>query len=136
MRMLPFAGVGLIALAALGCGPDAGGRQLATQPSPAATQPPPQPPPLPPPSARRIELGSVIRDELRNGPLNAGCPAEYNVVIPCRNFEVVAPGDGILWVEVDWVPQPGAEAVTLIIAGVKPNPEYMANKKVGTHRVL
>ena len=136
MRMLQVAAVGLIGFVAIACAPEPGQPQLPTQPTPVATQPQTPPPPPPPLSARRIELGSVIRDELRNGPLNAGCPSEQNVVIPCRNFEVVAPGDGILRVEVDWVPQGGAETVALTIAGVKTTPDYSVNKKVGTHRVL
>jgi hypothetical protein len=136
MRILQFAGLALIAVAAVACAPEPGARPLPTQPQPVATQPPPPPPPAPAPGARRIELASLVSDQLRNGPMNTGCATEHDIVIPCRNFEVVAPGDGVLRVEVDWVPQPGAEAVSLVVGGVKLTPELMANKKVATQRVL
>jgi hypothetical protein len=51
-------------------------------------------------------------------------------MMPCRHFEVLAPGDGVLFVEVVWSPEPGAEGVALIIAGVT------QRLLLGGHRVL
>jgi hypothetical protein len=135
MRILQLAGFALIGFCSVGCAPDSGTRQLPTRPEPIATQPP-LPPPAPPPGARRIELGSVVSDALRNGPMNSDCPADQGIFIPCRNFQVVAPADGVLRVELGWVPQPGAESATLIVGGIKLTPEFVPNNKVATQRVL
>jgi hypothetical protein len=128
----------LIGIAPLACAPDPG--SVPTQPTPVITQPPPQPPPPPPPGARRIELGSEVREQLTVSSAPAGCPATQHYsdyFMPCRHFEVVAPADGTLRVTLDWFPEPGAEAVALILAGGDhPRTNYGENPQVETHRVL
>jgi hypothetical protein len=130
---------GLIGLAALACSRDSG--PLAAQPAPVVTQPqPPHPPqPPPPPGARRIELGSMVRGQLTVSEVPAGCPATSvpGLLVPCRHFEVVAPRDGVLRVQLDWIPQPGAEAAALLVAGVDaPHASYYVNPQARTQRVL
>ena len=56
--------------------------------------------------------------------------------MPCRHFEVVAPGDGILRVNVVWTPNIGAEGVNVILAGVSQSNPFNWNAPVGSHRVL
>jgi hypothetical protein len=129
---------GLIGLAALACSRESG--SLATQPSAVVPQPqpPPQPPP-PSPGARRIELGSIVREQLTVSAVPADCPATSipGLLLPCRHFEVVAPSDGVLRVQLDWTPQPGAEAAALLVAGVEaPHVSYYANPQTRTQRVV
>lgn len=129
---------GLIGLAALACSRESG--PLPAQPAPVLTQPqpPPQPPP-PPPGASRIELGSIVREQLTVSAVPADCPATSvpGLLLPCRHFEVVAPRDGVLRVELDWIPQPGAEAAALLVAGVDaPDVSYYLNPQIRTQRVL
>jgi hypothetical protein len=129
---------GLIGLAALACSPESG--SLATQPAAVVSQPqlPPQPP-SPSPVARRIELGSIVREQLTVSAVPAGCPATnvHGLLLPCRQFEVVAPRDGMLRVQLDWIPQPGAEAAALLVAGVDaPHVTYYVNPQIRTQRVL
>ena len=57
-------------------------------------------------------------------------------LMPCRHFEVVAPGDGVLRVFVVFVPNDGAEGVELIVAGVAQDNRANFYAPVGTHRVL
>lgn len=135
---LIFAG-GLIGFAALACAADPGG--LPTQPATvvAQPQPPPEPPPPAQPGVRLIELGSIVRGQLTRSAVPAGCPATTypNFLMPCRRFEVVAPSDGTLRVELDWVPQPGAEAAALIVADVDvPHTNYYLNPQIRTHRIV
>lgn len=49
---------------------------------------------------------------------------------------MVAPGDGMLRVEVNWVPEKGAEGVALLIAGVRPHSDTILSQKVIAQRVL
>ena len=135
--MLHVAAVGFIGLAALGCASD----QPATAPSPpsAALEPRPDPPPPAPPGALRIEVGAVTTDRLVVYPLPVGCPSNPGApdgMMPCRHFEVVAPGDGVLDMEVLFIEDPDAEPmVRLIIAGAD-HPTNTFNRTVGSHRVL
>lgn len=138
MRVSLTVACGLIGLAALACSREPG--PLPAQPAPVVTQPQPPPPPPPPQAgARRIELGSGVREQLTVSAGPAGCPATGypGVFLPCRHFEVVTPRNGILRVQLDWMPQPGAEAVALMLAGVDvPQASYYVNPQIRTHRVL
>ena len=139
MTLIQVAVAGALGLASLACGLES---SPPTQPTPAATEPRPDPPPPVPPGARRIEVGVATSDELTNyPPPPAGCPplglATYpDAMMPCRHFEVLAPGDGILRVEVSWRPADGAEGLELIVAGVTQDNRLIWYAPVGTHRVL
>ena len=129
---------GLIGFSALACAADP---KSPTQPSATVvpTQPPPGQPPPAPPGARRIEPGSVVHDQLTASSVPAGCPATAypDVSLPCRHFEVVAPANGILRVQLDWTPEPGAEAAALILAGVDvPHINYYLDPQIRTHRII
>jgi hypothetical protein len=126
---------GLIGFAGLAC------VAVPTQPAPVVnqSQPSPEPPPPTTPGARAIEPGSVIHDQLTVSAVPAGCPATHfpDVVMPCRHFQVVAPSDGLLRVELEWFPRPGAEVVALIVAGADvPHINYYRNPQLRTHRVI
>lgn len=142
MKVGQLAAVAVIAFAGLACSSDSRERQLPTQPTPptpTTTEPRPEPPPPAPPGARRIEVGAVTSDVLTNSRVPAGCPPtdDYpGMLIPCRHFEVVAPADGILRVEVVFTPHPGAEGVRLLVAGVNHRDFNNLNAPVGSHRIL
>ena len=138
MKMFYVAAIGLIGLTALGCACES---PLAPLPPPAPNlEPRPDPPPASPPGALRIEVGAVTSDWLLNWPLPLTCPIDANAAegrMPCRVFEVVAPGDGVLRVEALFVANYGAETgVRLNIAGVDQPFNYFNQPTTGTHRVL
>jgi hypothetical protein len=137
MKLLYVAAVGTLGFATLACSESV--EHVPTQPTVAAAEPRPEPPPQPPPDARRIELGTVTTDVLPNRDGLAGCPpleAYPNSRMPCRHFEVVASGDGILHVGVVFTPNQGAEGVSLVVAGIAQDNRGNFYAPVGSHRVL
>ena len=139
MRTRYAIAVGVLGFTALACAPDSDAVRPPTQPSPTIAEPRPGPPPAPQPGARRIEVGALTSDVLRNWPVPAGCPvlnAYPDMLMPCSHFEVVAPGDGILGVEVVFTPNDGAEGVGLIVAGINQDNRANFYAPVGTHRVV